>query len=295
MFPILLKICADQGVLNNHTDVKQVLNSVFSSGNQTISLDAKRYLTEEIGTIHAKILEIIGKNDGETEGNIINNVVKAIKDINHEKARKILQDLEHKYGIIKKLHPIHTTKDKQHPSFRIVDEFMLLYEKFIRDRNTSTNEQFNLTLTINNDDLNKRIPEIEGATLENWVKQIITERSYKTRSVFQLDERLINITNVKIYDGTWKGFNGVEIDIICTSDDEKIIFFGSIKRKSSNLDINNLRAHVDEFKRQCTSYKWKDWKEVLVLVSADNNIEMSNRYRNENIIYYSLINLLHGL
>ncbi len=214
-------------VKNNALSYDEMLDFILEETSPFIN-EGRNLLIEEFGKEYGtyfSILELISV--GKTARTEIESILE-------RQVGGYLERLENDYGIISKYKPIHAKRHSRVQKFRIVDNFLIFWFRFIHRHRTA----------------------VETGNF-SYIRQVI-QRDYATYSGGILESffrRLLAGTNQYNRIGSyWEKGNQNEIDLVAINDMEKRILMAEIKINKKKIRLEGLKKKSENLLRDFPGY-----------------------------------------
>lgn len=196
----------------------------------------------------------------------------------------LVQDLR----LVDRLQPVFATKRQRRARYVIADPFLLAWLRVIRPTRQAARI---LPPSRVSEDLLTRLETLEGHAFERFVTEA-TEELSRTGRGFAVTDRVR---------GYWNRPRGadasVEIDLVAWNDDDRVVRFGSCKRRARKHDARSLdrfRAHVDRFVSS-TGRRFAGWRREHVLFSPRFSRQQRIRFAEDGWMCRDLDDLRRSL
>ncbi|MBI5847200.1 MAG: ATP-binding protein [Nitrospirae bacterium] len=225
--PKYLDILASNDVfqLDNMVDFILKDNSPFLNEGRSLLVEE---FGKEYGT-YFSILELIAS------GKTARTEIESVLEIH---AGAYLAKLETDYALIAKLKPINAKPNSRLQKYRIVDNFLGFWFRFIfKNRSAVETGNFSYIREI----INRDYSTYAGRILESFYQQIFAESGRYNR--------------IGTY---WERGNQNEIDLVAVNDLRKEVVFADIKLDSSRINLKALKGKALKLEDEYIGYK-KEW------------------------------------
>ncbi len=196
----------------------------------------------------------------------------------------LVQDLR----LVDRLQPVFATERQRRARYVIADPFLLAWLRVIRPARQAARILPPQRVAEN---LWVRLETLEGYTFERIVADAMEELS-RTGRGFAVTNRIRGYWN-----RPRSADNSIELDLVAWNDDDKVVRFGSCKRRAKRHDAQSLdrfRTHVQRFV-SATGRRFAGWKQEHVLFSPRFTRERRTRLAKDGWICEDLADLRHSL
>ncbi|MGC2064232.1 MAG: DUF234 domain-containing protein [Thermodesulfovibrionales bacterium] len=194
--------------------------------------EGRSLLVEEFGKEYGtyfSILELIAS------GKTARTEIESVLEIH---AGAYLAKLETDYALIAKLKPINAKPNSRLQKYRIVDNFLGFWFRFIfKNRSAVETGNFSYIREI----INRDYSTYAGRILESFYQQVFAESGRYNR--------------IGTY---WERGNQNEIDLVAVNDLKKEVVFADIKLDSSRINLKTLKEKSSKLSEEYKGYK-KEW------------------------------------
>ena len=207
--------------------LKKIMDVVFSENSFFLD-EGRNMLIEEFGKDYGNYFSILSliasSKTSRTE----------IESIMNISTGGFLDKLEHDFQLIKKIRPIFAKPGTKSVKYRIDDNFLSFWFRFIFKY--------------------RSLVEVKNF---NYLRDIIT-RDYKTYSGLILEryfrEKIIAEENISDIGTYWEHGNKNEIDIIAINEDAKWAIIAEVKRNRDNINLRELEIKAANLVKQLPEY-----------------------------------------
>ncbi|MDA8084475.1 MAG: ATP-binding protein [Nitrospiraceae bacterium] len=201
--------------------------------NSPLLNEGRSLLVEEFGKEYGtyfSILELIAS------GKTARTEIESVLEIH---AGAYLAKLETDYALIAKLKPINAKPNSRLQKYRIVDNFLGFWFRFIfKNRSAVETGNFSYIREI----INRDYSTYAGRILESFYQQVFAESGRYNR--------------IGTY---WERGNQNEIDLVAVNDLRKEVVFADIKLDSSRINLKTLKEKTSKLEDEYKGYK-KEWR-----------------------------------
>ena len=196
----------------------------------------------------------------------------------------LVQDLR----LVERLQPVFATKNQRRARYVISDPFLLAWLRVIRPARQAARILPPPRVAA---DLLVRLETLEGHALERIVTEA-TEELSRTGRGFAVTDRVRGYWNRPRSTDT-----SVELDLVAWNRDDRVVRFGSCKRRSDKHDgqaLRRFRGHVETFVSS-TGRRFAEWRREYVLFSPQFTQEQRTHLEAEDWICRDLSDLRRSL
>lgn len=207
---------------------EKMLNEIVSE-NSLFLEEGKNVLVDEFGKDYGNYFSILSLIASGKTSRV------AIESIMEMQTGGFLERLENEYGLIKKVRPILAKPNSRIVKYRIEDNFLKFWFRFIY-KYRSTVEAGNLDYL--KEIIRRDYTTFSGTILEKYfAEQLKAEKKYNNMGTY------------------WERNNQNEIDIVAINDLNKTVLFAEVKRNRNNISIEKLKEKSYTLTQQFKAYQ----------------------------------------
>lgn len=260
---------------------KELLRRIFFESSSPLRTEAENWFLRELRGRYDVALKFVSRQPGRPYGELTQVLRDASGDPKLQ-AGPYLSALTERYRLIERRSPIFAKPNSRQGRYYLTDNFLRSWLAALANPVASTAIK---PVEGAVGEADKRLREVEGASLERLTGMLYEERSRKGVGDFPLTRRI---------QGYWNR-SDTEIDLVAVNEDERRIRLGSCKRTPGRLvaDVTNFRGHVERFLDAFPRYR--DWKVERVGVAPRLDKEQRKILRRYDVIPEDLNDLVKNL
>jgi len=277
--PKFYRDCYEQDVLA--AERKPLLRRIFFESSSPLRSEAENWFLRELRGRYDIVLKFVARNPGQMH----KELVQAIRDASGTADTQVggyLKVLIERFALIERKLPVFAKPEAKRGRYYVTDNFLRSWLAALANPVSAIAFRPIADLL---EEADKRLAEVEGASLEKLAGQLYEERSRKGIGDFPITHRV---------QGYWDKA-GTEIDLVAMNESTESIRFGSCKRSPKKLmsDVNNFKQHVARFLKAMPKYE--SWNKQFVGIAPALDAEQRAILTHHDILPQDLNDLTHGL
>ncbi|MDA1090212.1 MAG: ATP-binding protein [Proteobacteria bacterium] len=260
--PKFYRDCFDQGILSLRDDYRQsTLLNLFFEGSSPLRDEATNWFLRELRGRYDSVLKILA-NRGPCSYSDLKSEYGRAGSGGEKQLGGYLSTLTDRYQMVEKLQPIFAGKSSRKARYVITDNFLAAWLKAI-SRNVQMARVQPKPKPLERTD--KMLAVHEGYAFEKMIRHLTEEASQKGVGDFELTD---------IIRGYWNKVDGsdIEIDLVASNEDARIVRFGSCKRDAdahTGQSLKKFATHIDRFLRTKEGKQFTGWTVEKALYSPE--------------------------
>ena len=269
----------EQGVLA--ADRKTLLAGMFFRSSSPLRTEADHWFLGELRGRYDVVLKYVARHPGCTNADIVSHV-REVSPSTAEQAGGYLKILSDRYRMVERRLPVFARPDARRGRYYLCDNFLRSWLAALHSAVSAINFRPEAVLVGQADE---RLAQVEGHGLERLAAQLYEERSRRGVGDFALTHRI---------DGYWDR-SDTEIDLVAVNEDDRVVRFGTIKRKADRLrgSVDALQAHIERFLSAHRGYR--PWRQERVAIAPSIDQALRTQLEAQGVIPQDLNDLVRGL